>query len=233
MNKCNICGSTDFVDVNQRKQVLCAKCGSYERTRVMKLELDRVFPLEKRKTLRCLHIAPERGLASVISSTFADYVPADIDVERYRHIEKISFLDLCSKSSIEALGRFDVILHAHVIEHLPCNYTVALIRLHKQLNAGGRQMFSLPIYGAAFEENLADIGDKERERLFGQFDHVRRFSAVDMNATLGAIFDIPSLDELKACYSKELLGSYNIPLDVFDSWNGHSVLSIAKEDMIV
>jgi hypothetical protein len=57
--KCNLCGSTEFRDVNSRKNVLCTRCGSYERTRLMQLYLAHHGI---RRDMRVLHFAPEPGL---------------------------------------------------------------------------------------------------------------------------------------------------------------------------
>ena len=115
MVACNICGSPDFTDVNGRKGVLCARCGSYERTRLMKMFIE-ALPLKR--SARVLHLAPERGLSEWLRGRFQQYVPADYDLPRYSHIPGMRRIDLCQREySLE--GRFDLILHSHVIEHLP------------------------------------------------------------------------------------------------------------------
>jgi phosphoglycolate phosphatase len=199
----------------------------------MKLELDRLFPVALRRELRCLHIAPEYGLSHAIRHTFADYVPADIDTERYSHIQGVRRIDLCDHSSIREFGKFDVVLHAHVIEHVPCNYTIALLHLHRALQSGGRQLFSVPIYGRSFEESLDDLSGSEREKRFGQFDHMRRFSPFDIRRTIGAIFRIPECPEIGGHYSVEFLEGHNIPKQVTERYTGDHCFSPAAGDCLI
>lgn len=230
---CNICGCNDFRDVNGRKSVLCCSCGGYERTRLMKAEIDRLLPLEIRRNLRCLHIAPEYGLCKAIRSTFLEYIPADIDVKRYSHIEGIRYIDLCDRDSINQFYQVDCIIHAHVIEHIPCNYVMSLLRLHRLLTPKGRQFFSVPIYGNFYEESLADLTSLEREARFGQFDHVRKFSEKDIQFTIGAIFKIPTTPILNEFYSVEFLKSCHLPIDILKTYSGHYCFSPDSYDILL
>lgn len=231
--RCNICGSEVFKDVNGRRNAVCNGCGSYERTRLMKMEVDRLFPKENRSGLRCLHIAPEYGLATILRSTFGVYVPADINVARYAHMAGIRKIDLCDAVSLSSFGTFDLIIHAHVIEHIPCNYTVALVRLHKMLSPCGYQLFSVPIYGDSYEESLARLTPEEATKRFGQFDHVRRFSSRDITQTIGAIFRIEDKPSLRGVYSDSELERNNIPSSVIDTYTGHYCFSPAVTDLLV
>jgi phosphoglycolate phosphatase len=57
--KCNVCGSTDFRDMNKRPRVYCGSCQSLERSRVIKLYLDADRILKP--GMRVLHFAPEKA----------------------------------------------------------------------------------------------------------------------------------------------------------------------------
>lgn len=226
---CNICGSTEFTDVNRRKGVLCARCGSYERTRLMKLFIEVLNPPPE---TRVLHLAPERGLSAWLRARFPDYVPADYDLPRYSHIPGIVKIDLCQRDYGLA-GKFDLILHSHVIEHLPVNYAVVLIRLHKMLSREGRHLFSIPIYGESYEESLATLVGEEATRRFGQFDHVRRFSPVDIGSTIGSVFDIPEKYDLLEHFSEAQLRAASVPEDTWGNYTGHSVFCLKPGDLLV
>ncbi|QSX79648.1 SAM-dependent methyltransferase [Agrilutibacter solisilvae] len=226
---CNICGSVEFADVNGRKGVLCARCGSYERTRLMKLFIE---ALRLGPKTRVLHLAPERGLSVWLSQQFRDYVPADYDLPRYSHIPGIVKVDLCQRD-YGLSGKFDLILHSHVIEHLPINYAVVLIRLHKMLARDGRHMFSVPIYGKSYEESLATLSAEEATRRFGQFDHVRRFSPVDIGSTIGSVFDIPEQYDLLEHFSEAQLRAASVPEDAWKTYTGNSVFCLKPGDLLV
>ena len=227
---CNICGSTSFSDLGKREKIFCDSCGSYERTRIMKFEIDRmgVGP-----HTRVLHLAPERGLYQHLSKTVGDYVCGDIDLERYSHIPSIRRVDLCEAETFEGLGKFDLIIHSHVIEHVPCNYTVVLTRLHRMLKPGGAHVFSLPIYGAAYEEDLSAITEEEKTRRFGQYDHCRRFSPKDLRSTLGALFRIDAEYDLSGKFPPEALRAANIPEETWRGYTGHTVFVLRPEDILI
>lgn len=221
--RCNLCGCEDFRDMGNRKNCICTKCGSYERTRVMKLFLDAYSHLEGASIF---HLAPERGLFAHLSEIAGEYVTGDIDLERYSHIPAIHRVDLCEPETFRNLGRFDLIIHSHVIEHVPCNYTAVLINLHRLLKPGGIHMFAMPIYGSAFEEDLREMSEAEKERRFGQYDHCRKFSPVDLDRTLGAIFPIPHEYNLLNHFSESTLDEANIPSIARQGYTGHSVFRI-------
>lgn len=222
--KCNLCGCETFRDMGNRKNCICVKCGSYERTRVMKLFLD---SNPRVAGASILHLAPERGLYAHLSQIAENYVTGDIDLDRYSHIPSIHKVDLCDVSTFTELGRFDFIIHSHVIEHVPCNYTAVLVNLHRLLKPGGIHMFAMPIYGSAFEEDLGHISEAEKERRFGQFDHCRRFSAVDLHRTIGAIFTLPQKYNLLDHFSESTLDAANIPPVAREGYTGHSVFQIS------
>jgi SAM-dependent methyltransferase len=230
IKKCNICGCLEFRDMGQRKDALCAKCGSYERTRVMKMFLERNPSLEGASIF---HIAPERGLYSYLTQVASNYVTGDIDLERYSHIPSIHQIDLCNPDTFMHLGEFDFIIHSHVLEHVPCNYSAVLINLHRLLKRGGTHMFAFPIYGSAYEEDLSDLTEAERERRFGQFDHCRRFSPADLKQTLGAVFDFPEKYDLREHFPDSVLDEANIPEIARTGYSGHSVFRISKSDLRV
>ncbi|HEY0662667.1 MAG TPA: methyltransferase domain-containing protein [Lysobacter sp.] len=181
---------------------------------------------------RVLHLAPERGLSVWLRSRFTDYVAADYDLPRYSHIPGIIKVDLCQRD-YGLPGKFDLILHSHVIEHLPCNYAVVLIRLHRHLTRDGRHLFSVPIYGSSYEESLAPLTPEVATQRFGQFDHVRRFSARDIGNTIGSVFDIPETYQLRDRFSEQQLRAAHIPEDAWSGYSGHSVFCLSPDDLLV
>ncbi len=216
--------------MNGRANAYCAKCGSYERTRVMKLVLDRIgVPADA----AILHLAPERGLSEWLRGCSRRYVAADIDPATYPHIPDLRKLDLCDPQGLAGVGPFDLIIHSHVIEHDPCNWTSVMLRLHRLLQPEGWHVFSLPIYGEAYEEDLSPLSPEEKTRRFGQFDHRRRFSAKDLQATLGAVFRIPESFDLVRDFGEEALAAANIPEAAWRGWTGHSVFALRRADALL
>lgn len=225
--RCNICGHEEFRAMGTRQNAVCGRCGAYERTRVMRMFID---DLPLKPSTRVLHLAPERGLYTHIRSVAEEYTVADIDLERYAHIEDIRFIDLCDLESVRKFGEYDLIIHSHVIEHLPCNWSAVLLTLHSLLSDNGVHIFSMPIYGACYTENLGPLSNQERQQQFGQFDHVRRFSSADLERTLGQIFKLPEEYDLTGQFDEKALRVTAIPETAWRGFTGHTVFRFEQSD---
>ena len=118
--------------------------------------------------LTVLHFAPEDALRAALSSLpNLDYITADI--EPGRAMREIDITDIPFDAD-----RFDVILCIHVLEHIPDDHK-ALSELFRILKPGGWAILQSPIDRQRREtfEDPTIVSPKERERLFGQRDHVR------------------------------------------------------------
>ncbi len=227
--RCNLCGSSKFADIGPRVNARCVACGSYERTRVIKLMLDHHGLLKP--GARVLHFAPESGLANCISRVVGDgYDARDIDTERYRHIGVTRF-DLVEEAHTLPDSHYDLVIHSHVLEHLHCDVTTVLFHLHRALAPSGTHIMSVPILSGAYEESLAPLSDEERQRRFGQFDHVRRWGADDIHRTLGMLFRLPETYDLEASFSPGDLSAANVPEVARRGFTGHSVFLLRKNDI--
>jgi SAM-dependent methyltransferase len=69
---------------------------------------------------------------------------------------------------------FDVIYCSHVLEHIPDDRR-AMREFYRVLKPDCWAILHVPITANRTFEDPAVIDPKERERLFGQFDHVRRY----------------------------------------------------------
>lgn len=227
---CNVCGSEEIREFNGRPNAFCGACGSYERTRVLKMFIDKNGVSSSH---RVLHIAPEHGLSKYLKSKTSNYVPIDFDKSRYSHIPELYEFDLCDFSRYGELGSFDMIIHSHVIEHVKCNYSAVLLKLNALLKPGGRHLFCIPIYGRGFEEDLCVPVGEEAERRFGQDDHVRRFSKDDIHQTLGALFKLPEDYNLLDHFSEADLQNAAIPEIGWTGFTGATVFNFGLEDRLV
>jgi hypothetical protein len=226
--ECNICGNQDFADVKSRAMARCTSCGSVERTRLLWLYLqDMNFD-----DLRILHLAPEQGLYEKLKElTRPDhYVCADFDPDRYRRFAKdiiaIDLTDLDGQPS----DAYDLILHSHVMEHIPCNIAYTMFHLHRMLKPGGQQLCVIPFLPGKYDESFQDISESERVRRFGQHDHVRRFGTDDIPRHLGAIVALPSGFDAVARFGEERLRQANIPEQAWRGFTVHTVLQLYKDD---
>lgn len=152
-----------------RPNAQCPGCGALERHRLLALFLNQRPELLDR-TRRLLHMAPEGPLASrVRREAGLLYVGGDLEPSRASVRMDITRLPLSN-------GTFDAILCNHVLEHIPDDHA-AMSELRRVLAPGGWAILQSPLdlrLPTTFEDpSVTD--PRERERLFGQRDHVRQY----------------------------------------------------------
>lgn len=230
--RCNLCSGTEFSDVKSRKNAKCTLCGAAERTRLLWMYLER---LEFTSETRVLHMAPERGLYLALRDKLQHanarhYVCADINPGRYKYIDNVIKLDLCNMDD-QLSDQYDVIIHSHVMEHVPCNIGYTLFHLHRMLKPEGHHVCVIPFLPGWYDECFKEIGRQERTRRFGQHDHVRRFGTEDINRHLGALIKLPSRFDAREEFGEERLRRANIPESAWYGFTIHTVLVLRKYDM--
>jgi predicted SAM-dependent methyltransferase len=153
-----------------RSSVSCPNCGSFDRERLAYLYLKNRPHLLSRST-KVLHVAPEPNLSFWLRSKVElDYVSADLsgdDVDLNFDLARIPFAD----------STFNAIICNHVFEHIP-NDRRAMAELFRVLKPGGWAMLQVPISLCltATYEDFSITDPMDRERAFGQNDHVRIYA---------------------------------------------------------
>ena len=227
--QCNICGGTAFTDMPKRPRVRCADCGSLERTRVAALQIGTLAGLPP--DARILHFAPERGLAAMLRELGGDnYRAVDIDPSRYPGLDVDAF-NLCTDVFDLPVDHYDLIVHNHVLEHVECNYTIVLIRLVRSLKPEGTMLFSLPILPGEFRDELIDAPLDLKLKRFGPMLHVRWFGSDHLQQTLGMIFDLPAVYDLRDRFSEDELADANIPRHHWSTFTGATVFRVRRGDL--
>jgi SAM-dependent methyltransferase len=153
--------------INQRENVLSPSTLSLERHRLLWLYLKNETEFFS-ENLKVLHFAPEQAFYERFRKLKnLDYTTTDLnsplaDVQA----------DICHLPFKE--NEFDFILCNHVLEHIPDD-TKAMQEIYRILKPGGTAILQIPQdlnRKKTFEDD--SITDrKERERIFGQYDHVR------------------------------------------------------------
>jgi len=225
--ECNLCGCTEFVDMATRVAVKCRSCGSLERTRLLWLHLE-ALPITP--DWRILHIAPEAGVAARLSRkvTPGNYVAADYNPHLYPWIPDCRRIDLADLDAWSS-DAFDLILHVHVLEHVPCTIAYPLFHLHRMLKPSGRHVFAVPFRPGTYEECLDDIGEDERKRRFGQVNHLRNFGRDGLDAHLGKILRLPPEFDAARDFGSETLHRFNVPEPQWRGWNISTVFVLPKD----
>lgn len=169
---CNVCDQSfrKFLPYGRkaRENALCPNCLALERHRLMWLYL-------KEKTnfftapLKVLHIAPEICFIDRMEKLGnLEYITADLESPLAKvkmDVHQIPF---------EA-NSFDVVFCNHVMEHVTDDLQ-ACREINRVLKPSGWGIIQSPVYN--MEKTLEDASitnPSERERLFGQRDHVRKY----------------------------------------------------------
>ena len=155
---------------NIRDNALCPNCLSLERHRLMYLYLKNETNFFK-KELNVLHIAPEQCFISIFkNSKNINYTSGDLfsplaDIKM--DIHKMPFKN----------DTFDIILCNHVLEHVNDDIK-ALKEIIRVMKKGGFSILQVPFYYPLpnkTQEDKSIINASEREKAYGQSDHLRKY----------------------------------------------------------
>jgi SAM-dependent methyltransferase len=165
--ECPCCGSK-FRSFETRRlpNRRCWTCGSLERHRAISVWLDD-NPSRLRRGMAVLHVAPDRALRQRVADAVGTYVSGDL--ERKYGPERIDVTDIHEPDEA-----FDAVICSHVLEHVPDDRT-ALAEIRRVLRPGGWAILNTPIVGDTTDEDPSVSDPAERQRRFGQHDHVRLY----------------------------------------------------------
>ncbi len=156
--------------LSSRPNALCPNCLSLERHRLIWLYLKEKTNFFATK-LSVLHIAPEPCFMKPFEQQHgAGYITADIESPLAK--VKMDIHDMPFRES-----QFDVVLCNHVLEHVKDDIK-ALTEIKRVLKPGGWAIVLVPFFNPISDVTIEDnsITDpREREKLFGQADHVRKY----------------------------------------------------------
>jgi SAM-dependent methyltransferase len=146
----------------------CPRCRSDHRERLIYLFLYKVKQEIFSRNIKLLHVAPEKNLALKLKSCpNIDYLSIDLDSPLADLKMDITDIKLDNDT-------FDIIICNHVLEHIPDDEKT-MRELYRVLKQGGFAILQVPI-SYSIEATLEDstiINPKEREIVFGQWNHVR------------------------------------------------------------
>jgi SAM-dependent methyltransferase len=173
--ECPICESKykkflPYGRINPRPNALCPSCLSLERHRLIWLYMKEKTNFFQEK-LNVLHVAPEPCFMKRFEKIHGEkYITADIESPLAKvkmDIHQIPF----------GQNTFDVVLCNHVLEHVE-NDIKAMSEIKRVLKPGGWAIMQVPFFSPVPETTFEDLSitdPREREKAFGQDDHVRMF----------------------------------------------------------
>src|SRR5439155_5806636 len=138
--QCNLCGWSGRRFLSYRhRHVMCPRCGSQVRHRLIAAALDEQPDATHRLTIagsRILHISPEYCLALKLGQAARQYVTADYataDAAVRMDITRLPFKD----------GSFDALVACDVLEHVVDDHA-ALAELRRVLRPAGVAVLTVP-----------------------------------------------------------------------------------------
>jgi len=173
--ECPVCNHTyrkflPYGRINPRSNALCPHCLSLERHRLIWLflrERTNFFT----QPLDVLHVAPEQCFMKAFEKRHGEkYITADIESPLAKVKMDIHHMPFADRT-------FDVVLCNHVLEHVD-NDIQAMSEIHRVLKPNGFCILQVPFFSpvpAVTIEDPSITSPREREKHFGQDDHVRKF----------------------------------------------------------
>lgn len=155
-----------------RENLICPRCFSKDRDRLIYLFFKEKTTVFKEKQ-RMFHVAPEGCLRTLLTSfPKIEYVPGVKYLEGYYYDRITNLVDITELPYND--DSFDSVICSHVLEHIRDDKK-AIKELFRVLKPGGFAILQVPVSKIlqVTLENPAIVSPEEREKVYGQFDHVR------------------------------------------------------------
>ncbi len=198
--ECNICHykANKFNSDNWHLNCTCPHCSSEVRQRLFIASLSHLDNFSYDKIIsnkKILHFAPEASVGMLIKSKAKEYKTADFFAEGYSY-NNIDFnIDISDMKTIKNES-FDCVIACDVLEHVT-NHISGIREVIRVLNKGGFGIFTVPQKDnlkVTFED-FSITDKKEREKVFGQFDHLRIFGDDFIDMLQDAGFEVTAVNE--------------------------------------
>lgn len=153
----------------------CWYCNSYPRNRELYYWLIHEYHILEKKNVKVLHVAPELPISNKLRKlSNIEYVCIDKRCKGYSYPKYVSDGDICKLKFKD--DSFDLIICNHVLEHV-IEDRIAMKEIKRVLKPNGIAILMVPIdleLEVSVEEGKDEnLSPNEREKRFGQFDHVR------------------------------------------------------------
>ena len=216
--ECTCCGGRfrEFLPfgVDARPNVQCPRCGSLERHRILALYFQEHSNMLRENSI-ILHIAPESALRKLIKRVpNVEYIMSQLAPTRWDMV-KLDVTHIVYPDDM-----FDAIICNHVLQHV-IEDRKAMKELIRVLKPGGWAILQVPIDNSremTFEDSTI-VSPQDRDRVFGQWDHVRRYGTDYPDRLSEAGFRVTADDYVRTL-TPELVERYRLNVDetIFTCW---------------
>lgn len=164
--KCNICNRqlNSFIEFEDDK--LCPSCGSLKRTRRLWEILMDDFLNENKKIL---DFSPSRSIYRLMKKSDHVYISSDLSGD-FIADKAFDITNIDSENE-----NFDLIICYHILEHVDDDEK-AMQEIWRVLRSKGTCIIQTPFKEGEIYENSSITSPEDREKHFGQSDHVRIYS---------------------------------------------------------
>ena len=211
-----------IIGAGYRQNNICPRCQSTDRDRLVFLYLKHKTTFFT-KHQRVLHVAPEPALYRAFSRlNNIEYYAGTKYQEGFYYRDKLLTIDLTNLAFND--NSFDFVIANHVLEHI-VDGNKAMTEIFRVLKPGGTAILQVPIsaiLSKTFEDTSVETKD-EREKLYGQFDHVRLYG-----------LDYPKILESVGFFvvkTKPGSGNWQLEKDVKQALNKNESLYVASKPM--
>lgn len=204
--RCNVCQweGSRFTDDLWHPGTICPNCQSQVRHRMLAAILDGNLPqgspaeADLLINREVLHFAPERQLRERIRRAAVRYVTAD-----FGRGDCDLRLDISAMPTV-ADTSFDTLIVCDVLEHVPDD-VAAFAEMARILKPGGIAILTVPQSDspATTDEDSSVTSEADRERRFGQKDHVRMYGDDFADRLTAAGFAVTTID--RASFGPEIV----------------------------
>lgn len=179
----------EIIGGGRRMNNVCPRCYSTDRDRLLYLFFTYKSDLLNSKK-KVFHVAPSGALKSYLSSlNELEYYTGTKHHDGFYYAKNIEIHDI-TQLSFET-GKFDVVICNHVLEHVIDDRT-AMKEIYRVLKPGGWAVLQVPL-SKQIDQTYEDDSITEpadREKYFGQFDHVRIYGPDYINRLEGTGFKV-------------------------------------------
>ncbi len=187
-----------------RSGITCPRCGSLGRHRLMWLYFKNRTRLFSDR-LKVLHFAPEFCIQRQLDGLRnIEYMSADLDSPWAQSRVDITHIP-------EPDSTYDIVLCSHVLEHVPRD-RVAMKEIFRILKPGGWAILQVPVQWDRPNtyEDPTIIKPDEREKAFGQSDHVRIYGSDYPDRLRQAGFEA-TVDQYVQTFQQGQVDCYGLP----------------------
>lgn len=172
--QCNVCTKKLSRFIALGDDQLCPRCGSIPRARRLWQILNNDF---LKDNIRVLDFSPSRSIYRQMKKRNITYVSSDLSGD-FNADKSYDITEIDAKD-----GQFDLIICYHVLEHV-LEDLKAMQELWRVLDNGGHCLIQTPFKEGEIYEDNSITTPEDREKHFGQDDHVRIYSVVGLQQRL-------------------------------------------------